>query len=570
MLQAKTVKEFSQYAAEQFLRTAVIVDDNIYERKRPISHTPSVIQVPGRKSSIKPQTETAFETIDILPEEDSVNEILWQETVVGFAKRHIVCSLYEPDKRDKYTVRSDVYKLCLASDMVIVDWSLHGDDGQKALELITNLVQNSLEDIPEQLRLILVYTSEPNLGATANNVFEELKGKLGDGIEPQTEDNGLSMHTSNSRIVILGKPTHLPRLEHYQSHEEAEKRLAERSIEEFSKLASGLLQGTVLLGLAKIRENSRKVLSKFDKSLDPAFLVHRAMSLPHEEACEHVHPLLVAEIQSILQDCLSGQIISNNVIKNWVSDLWNPKESARQLFGNDQNSKEFIEYFCLNGEKIKEKYHSNTFASSFVKKVVDRRGWKGSSSEDRENLRKLADLVEINSETNSSHKLAMLMSHRTFYGNDGKSLTLGTIIRKGTIDIPEYLLCLLPSCDTIRLSEKRRFVFCILNVMNQENSAKEKTSHIVEDNKIFKELLFSPNSYNCVTLEFEPSPETKKVIAEHDENNNLSFICKTDEQRYQWIAQLKPEHAQRAAEQFSRNLSRVGLTESEWLRLMSK
>ena len=358
MQQAQTVKEFSTYAAAQFLRTAVIIDDKIYESRSGKVNPPGALQTPGRKQSINTQNEANLEVIEDIQEKDNDHKISWQESVTSFAKKYIVCSLYQPDKHARYTVQSDVYKLCLASDIVIVDWNLHGDDGQRALELITNLVHNSLEDIPEQLRLILVYTSEPNLGATAKNVFDELKGKLGDGIELQTEDNDLSMHTSNSRIVILGKPTHLPRPEHYQSHEEAEKRLAERSIEEFSKLASGLLQGMVLLGLAKVRENSRKVLSKFDKSLDPAFLVHRAMSLPHEEACEHVHPLLVAEIQSILQDCLSGQTITNNVIKNWVSDHWNPMNLACQLFNNDQNPKEFIEYFCLHGEKIKDKYQS--------------------------------------------------------------------------------------------------------------------------------------------------------------------------------------------------------------------
>jgi hypothetical protein len=565
MQQVKTVKDFSTYAAAQFLRTAVFIDDKIYNRK-----TKAVEPVKNPKTSRKRATGSANNELllDSPEEADEDHDFSPQQLVNSFAKKQIVCSLYQPGKSASFSNGSDVYQLCLAADIVILDWDLGGTPGEKALELISCLIYQSVETIPEQLRLILVYTSESDLGSIASDVFDKLTKISKEAIEPQKEDEGLSMHSLNSRVVVLGKPGH--RIEKYKSHEVSENELAHKSIEEFSKLASGLLQGTVLLGLAKIRENSRKVLFKFDKSLAPAFLVHRAMSLPDEEACEHVHPLLVAEIQSILQDCLSGQIISNSVIKNWVSELWKPTDMARQLFVNDQNSKEFIEYFCLNGEKIKEKYQSNTFASSFVKKIVDKRGWKGTSSDDRESLRKLADLVEINPASNSSHKLAMLMSHRTFYRHDEKSLTLGTIIRKGTVDKSEYLLCLLPSCDTVRLSEKRRFVFCTLNVMNQGNSVKEKTSHIIEDDKIFKELLYSPNSYNCVTLEFEPNPETKKVMAEHDENNNLSFICKTDEQRYKWIAQLKPEHAQRAAEQFSSDLSRIGLTESEWLRLMHK
>ena len=40
--------------------------------------------------------------------------------------------------------------------------------------------------------------------------------------------------------------------------------------------------------------------------------------------------------------------------------------------------------------------------------------------------------------------------------------------------------------------------------------------------------------------------------------------------KYEWIAELKTEHAQRAAEEFGREFSRVGLTESEWLRIKAK
>ena len=446
-----------------------------------------------------------------------------------------------------------------------MDWDLGGNPGEKALELISCLVHQSIETIPEQLRLILVYTSEIDLTAIASEVFDALTKIKEENIEPQKEDEGLSMHSSNSRVVILGKPGHRP--EKYQSHEVPENKLAQRSVEEFSKLASGLLQGTVLLGLAKIRENSRKILSKFDKSLDPAFLTHRAMSLPDEEACEHVHPLLVDEIQSILQDCLSGQIISNNVIKNWVAEHWNSTDMARQLFSNDKNAREFVEHFCLNGEKVKDKYSSNTFASGFVKKVINKNGW----SNDRENIRKLSEVMAPDINSQSSHKLAILMSHRTSYGNIEKSLTLGTIIRKGTMENPEYLLCLLPSCDTVRLSEKRCFVFCVLDVRNESSGTRTRAraNHVIEDERGIRELLYTPKSYNCVTLEFKPDSATKKVMAIGDDAGNLNFTC-IDNHRYKWIAQLKPDHAQRAAEQFARDLSRVGLTESEWLRLMSR
>ena len=36
--------------------------------------------------------------------------------------------------------------------------------------------------------------------------------------------------------------------------------------------------------------------------------------------------------------------------------------------------------------------------------------------------------------------------------------------------------------------------------------------------------------------------------------------------RYYWVLDLKESHAQRIANEFSANLARVGLDESEWLR----
>ena len=46
-----------------------------------------------------------------------------------------------------------------------------------------------------------------------------------------------------------------------------------------------------------------------------------------------------------------------------------------------------------------------------------------------------------------------------------------------------------------------------------------------------------------------------------------AFILKDENGKdYEWTAELKTEHAQRAAEQFGREFPRVGLTESEWLK----
>jgi hypothetical protein len=256
---------------------------------------------------------------------------------------------------------------------------------------------------------------------------------------------------------------------------------------------------------------------------------------------------------------LDGQIIPDYVIENWITAQSQQIISNYPPFSSAADLEEFIKCFFLNNEKTKDKYKNHTSAGSFVKKLL---------KNEKESIKKLSKILELDFNFKSNHKFAILMSHRTSYGNIKKPLTLGTIIRKGTINDPQYLLCLLPICDTVRLIEPRHFVFCALNVMKEGDSNK-KINHIIEDENEFIELLYTPKSYNCLTIEFKPDLDTKTVTAKKDNKNNLNFTCKS-RLKYKWIAQLKPEHAQRAAEQFSRELSRVGLTESEWLRLMSK
>ncbi len=55
------------------------------------------------------------------------------------------------------------------------------------------------------------------------------------------------------------------------------------------------------------------------------------------------------------------------------------------------------------------------------------------------------------------------------------------------------------------------------------------------------------------------------MIRAKEENGTFVFDT-TDKKRFEWVSELKSEHAQRIANNFAAKLSRVGLDESEWLR----
>lgn len=556
-----TLTDFSVYATEQFLQTAVFIDDKIYDQKLRAVVEPTALQkpLPLRKLALKSVKHIPSEKVEVGNVSDA-QEYSPHDILTSFAKKRIVCSLYQPTKEASVGFSSDAYHLCVAADIVIVDWDLYGDYGAKAKELISNLIHQSLTDVPEQLRLVLIYTSVPNLTTVANEIYEALAKVIPSGVDPKQEDKGLALHTQNTRVAIIGKPGR--RLDEYRDYEEAEKNLATRAIKEFAKLASGLLQGAILLGLAKIRGNSRKILSKFDSAIDPAFLTHRALSLPDEEASDHVIPLLVAEIQSVLEDSLPNSVITSELISDWCQSQWQPQAHAKSFIGDKIDIREFAENFCLSGVDIKDKYQSMKKMNSLIKKDGS---W---STNDRNTFKQLVAFLHPVLESKENCNLAILMSQRTHYSEKGRDLSLGTIVRCDVESRKEYLICLQPICDSVRLADKRSFIFCILQSVDIDGG-QDKISHVVVDDSGLVGLRFKPKSFNSLIAEFVPDSETKTVIARQHGAERFYFTS-TAPLKYFWIAQLKAEHAQRAVEQFASDLSRVGLTESEWLRLMAK
>ncbi len=410
----------------------------------------------------------------------------------------------------------------------------------------------SLEEDPHQLRLVLIYTDDPNLFDIADKASEGLAAKVSDKIEYKKADEGLAFHTSNARVVVLGKPA--KRLDKFKTFEVSEADLPNRAISEFCKLADGMLQGSILMGLATIRKQSRKILTKFHSNLDAAFLSHRALGLPHEEAFDHIIPLLVAEIEAALEDSLPKPLIDNSIIEDWCKEKWAGNDKANKFVPKGVDANEFAQCLCVSGMEISDKYTTDT--QSGLKKTLKRLKDSKWPSPSTEEFKQLSTYLCGNDNGLDHRELSALMSQRTYYGNH-RYLSLGTILREVDGD-QRYLLCLQPTCDSVRLDKVSTFIFCQLKM-----ATGSKATHVVGKGKDFTDLVYKPEVESCLTLKFKPS---KGAVVAHD----LEFKDHPDNQRYQWVAQLKTKHAQRAAEEFARVLSRVGLTESEWLRLKAK
>ncbi|MEP3277734.1 MAG: response regulator receiver domain [Stappiaceae bacterium] len=546
----ETVQEYSRRAAESFIQTAVFVDDRIYSsqtiRKDEIKKT---IAPKMRKRVSKKANKGDEKPENVINDADGEDPAPDAYDIVNyFAKKQIVCSLYQPKKDAAVTPSSDIFPLCKAADVVVIDWDLYGDKGQKAKELADGLVKQAVEDVPEQLRLILIYTQELNLGAIANELYETIHSSIGDDFRPVEGEEGLVFHTKNSRIVVLGKPGRA-RVAEYQRFIIDEKELADIAVKEFSKLASGILHAATLLGLSMIRQNSRKVLSKFSAELDPAFLTHVAMCFPEEDASSHVIPLLVSEIEAVLEDALPSPLVTDAVLEDWCENVWKPAQHINEFLNEGDDAKEVGKAILTKGFiEPRKKFNK-------IPKIG------GNSS-----TRKASKIFLQQAEDLANHKFSHLMSSRTFYGEVPRVLSLGTILYDN--DGSRYLLCLQPVCDSVRVDGKRKFLFTELGV--SEGISTGKATHVVfKQNRDTLELIYEPKSYFCVIEEFKATAGKRQVIAKSDDSGNLVFYD-VSERTYEWIDQLKASHAQRAVELLASDLSRVGLTESEWLRSLNK
>lgn len=545
----ETVQEYSTYAAEAFIQTAVFVDDRIYERSFVNTEEPTKITAPkSRKKAIKTvasEIDSKVVASTLVMEEDSSPDTY--DIVNSFAKKQIVCSLYQPKKTAKVSPTSDIFPLCRAADVVIVDWDLFGDKGIRALELIHGLITQAVHDVPEQLRLILVYTQEANLFGIANEIYEIVSADIGEILQLPPDENGLAFHTANSRIAVLGKPGR-ERADIPPQYVINEKDLADVAVRQFAKLASGILHAATLLGLAEIRKNSRKILSRFGSELDPAFLTHLAMSLPEEDASSHITPLLVSEIEAVLEDALPNPLIPKKLLEDWCMHVWKPGDHLNALFASKGlDHRRIAVDICTKGFKIaKDTHNAIPNLSNGAQKV-----------------RKAAKILIPSDNSDINHRFSHLMASRTFYGDKQKELKLGSILHNKSND--QYLLCIQPICDSVRLKSRRAFIFVEMSI---GDSPGHNLSHVVfKNDKSMLELIYQPKSYLCCVANFLPDSTSQRVIAKKNQDNELYFEDINGIQ-YLWIDQLRTSHAQRAVERFASELSRVGLTESEWLRLL--
>lgn len=549
---SNSFQDISKSIVTDFLQTAVIIDDKAFDAfERP---KPGITVAPSKGKSKLSDKDTPAKHRSI-----SSHTLDASKLMSSFAKKGLICSVLCPSKSNIEEEVKNTIITAKRSDIVIIDWEIHHKhNGEIALEIIKNILEK--DGSSERTRLICIYTGSTDIATTItdlikNNIFQNDESKF-------SFNNNELIFKKDSLIISIIAKKEIPLPKYIKHLSIPEEDLPEKIIEIFTKEYSGLMPNITMKALSAIRDNTHKIINRFNNNLDAPYLSHRCLLSPPEEAETHFIPQFKSEIESILEERKVNAALDHGNVKLWIDSNIDINKLRKKMHIKCKNDA------LLEIEKLLSKGISETKSKRYKKKNVQ---WgKLLSSikheKDKQKISELTKLFTIKANyENLDKELAYIFSTYFKYENQIPNLTMGTLVSYNDNIKENYFLCVQPSCDCVRITTKgRNFLFVPLIV-----SKDDLIKHIViKEIDGFVCLSYKLNVYNIEKFHFTPNITKSPILAEKD-NTEWFFNSKCGK-KFRYVSTLKKEHAQKISNDLAHEISRVGLTQSEWLRRWAK
>lgn len=515
---AQTFNEITRDIVDRFLQNILFVDDNAYPTE-------------------DKQKVNAFDASKI----SSV-----------FAQKGKLCTVFAPSTEEDL---KNCSSLCAKSDVVVLDWYLDLENKQQIEDAekdadseeprgiyTTRLINNIIEDAGnKKLKLIIIYTGETDLIGITGDLYKGIT------LKDKFEQGDCCVFSSNVSVLIRAKFKDEDQFKHnpeLKAKIVKYENLPDFITEGFSNFVGGLLPDFALSAIAAIRNNTSNILGVFSKDIDPAFLGHY-VSIPD---CNDAIPMMSGIFGSAITDLINSE---NFNLNTWI-DTWLTQNYKQPL----------ITKIGKNNVEVKESDIRNIINSSEskFKDKLKTAGFNISGGDDE--LKKDATKLFIVQSDTPNYKLAKLIQHSNLFSpSKAPRLTTGTIVKYKKSTNWNYLLCIQQRCDSVRIpKEGRPFLFLPLT---QDKTA---TAIVIGEN----DHMFVKNGSHSIELhEFVPNNDNEPIIARQYKQIGYAFKDKIDKY-YVWVAELKEMFAQHIVAAYTSQLSRVGIDNSEWIRLVGK
>lgn len=553
--------EISYEVSKNFLQTAIIIDDRFnFEKPKKIEQ--KNIKAPGRKNTSEKEDLS-------MPSKDLKGSSLNAMALINsFADQGIICAALD---FNNYSSDSNKFlKTAKRADIVILDWEMEeGKTGENALKLISELLESEFET-PQRYRLISIYTGTSDL----HKIKDEVQIKIKDDYEVDLKFDASDLSLKYNSIVIQIFAKETTHVHHdFKENVVMEKDLPIKLVSSFSESVNGILPNTALFALTALRDNSHRLIGQFDKRLDAAYLSHKILSNPPDDAENQLVQLIASEIGDILNEYNVASYADGSSIEAWINQqhkLGLPIRTKMRFRENtDIAKKELLKLINKGITKAKIRKKNKTFSSqiSAIK-----------NEKDKALLSELTGFFMNNSDEaeNIDRDFARMLSCKTFYKGTEPVIEPGVILKSKGHN--KFYICIQPACDSVRISVKGRdFLFLPL-----EKDDKKFNINITTETLGPLNLKVNTKSYLIKLFKFAPEKKNtpirakkindkwffKSLIKENSEKE--SGNDKNDVTEFEWIATVKNEIALKLAHEYVTNVSRVGIVESEWQRRWAK
>lgn len=520
---AQTFEDITRDVVDRYLQNILFIDDNAYSNKK----------------------ENAFDANEI----SSV-----------FAQKGKLYTIYAPSSTKDL---ENCAPLIAKSDVVVLDWYLNIEyeqqiaDAEADVEVeeprgiyTMGLIKNIVEDATEKkLKLIIVYTGD---GAKLYDITKNIHEAIATDANYTIDEKSCQVSSANVTILVRakdnGEKDQLKYNQDLQSKIVKYEDLPDFITAEFARFVGGLLPNFAMSTIASIRNNTSNIIGVFSKDIDPAFLGHYVSISDCDDAI-----IMLSEIfGSAITDLIDS---SNFDIKTWI-DTWliqKFKKTFETTIGNNT--------IKISGTNLKNIVNSSEsdFKTKLKKEYNNIKGNEDDLKKDATRLFKIRG-------KKPNYKLARLIQHSNlFLPAKAPRLTTGTIVKYKRVNCWKFLLCIQQSCDSVRIGidgkeKKRIFLFLPLLIRGKGEAV------VVEENK---HLFVADKSYSIELHEFSPREKTDAQILAVSRNGQYVFTD-TKKEQYIWVAELKKMFAQHVVSAYASKLSRVGVDNSEWIRLVGK
>lgn len=536
----ENLAEFYQQKVERFIKTVVCFDDMAYPRKKDEGKKRAIPAEDGfedKSDATAPETAKVKET----PPDDASGEFDARAITDAFASKDILCSVVAPDNEPESAL-VQIKNLMRAADVTILDWMLANHDTSIARRAISETLMDD-KNHGGRLRLIVIYSLQ-----SGKNVISELAEVLREH-DFQLDDATLELQNENSLIVFLHKPEVLKPA----TDPVSPMQLPDRVIESFVKLACGLLPSAALTAISVLRDRTPQLLLTFSANLDGAFLAHRCLISDPNDAEQYFIDLIQSEIGMYLSHSSAREGVDVDRCNAWIDENENLANEEKDLLKSaltEYNKDKYKLFKPLY--KPNKKYSSKTAKADKILKLL----YKNKPDKMKKAKQELSFLSTIESCSSQNHRIAL-----------APRLRLGSVIRDTSTE--NYLLCIQPLCDSVRILHETDtiFPFLILNVQDVEGQNKKLDLCIPcrDDDVVWLKALPSPKS--LISYYFRGKSEREAFV--EAERGEYGYLFKSGNQKkcFEWVADLKLGKAQRIASELAARIHTLGIDEFEWMRI---